>query len=431
MEPFYEYLRRANHSVKSHQEAGVKWCLNAERNGHLVDGTLVRGGFIADEMGLGKTNQMIGTCLCNPKWRTLIVLPRALLEQWATVIQETLRHEPIIFHGYHKRDVTLNDLHHAPFVLTTYGMLAEPKKEGHTNLLHEVVWERVIFDEAHHLRNKNTAVYRGTKKLNAEIRWLVTGTPIQNKKSDFFHLCAVLGISTKDPLLAEQIMLRRTKAEAGVVLPALREHSNPVRWQDTQEAKLARRYHENVEGDPNQIVRLLRARQTCVMPALVDSAIGSTSKLDRVVAQLQANAANGRAKLVFCHFRGEIDAIQARLKGQRVASFDGRVKPSERKAILSEPVDVLLCQIQTGCEGLNLQQFDEVYFVSPHWNPAVEDQAVARCHRIGQRNTVDVYRFYMDELGEETASMDAHVRNVQDAKRELADELMVEKLLPV
>jgi len=424
MEPFYELLRRANHEVNSHQEAGVMWCLNSERNGILVKGTVVRGGFLADEMGLGKTTQILGTCLCNAKRRTLIVLPRALLEQWLTIIRETLCHEPIVFHGHHMRGVTAEDLHSAPFVVTTYGMLVESRKRGQTNLLHDVVWERVIFDEAHHLRNKNTANYRGAKRLHANIHWLITGTPVQNKLTDFRNLCAIMGVSGKDLEATKSLILRRTKADAGVVLPPLREHMGSIRWSDTNEAKMAQHYNESGQEGMLAIVRILRARQMCILPSLIDSRNYSTSKMDRVIEQIRMNAQNGRSKLVFCHFRGEIDELKSRLDGMSIASFDGRVNEKDRKTTLSHPFDVLLCQIQTGCEGLNLQQFEEVYFVSPHWNPAVEDQAIARCHRIGQKKAVDVYRFFMNGFDKETSSVEEYIRAVQTGKREIAKELL-------
>jgi hypothetical protein len=104
---------------------------------------------------------------------------------------------------------------------------------------------------------------------------------------------------------------------------------------------------------------------------------------------------------VFCHFRAEIDYIQARLTtafpSLVVRYLDGRTRENERRVILAPDagVDVLILQIQTCCEGLNLQQFSEVYFVSPDWNPSVEDQAVARCHRFGQTEPVVVFRFVM------------------------------------
>ena len=102
-----------------------------------------------------------------------------------------------------------------------------------------------------------------------------------------------------------------------------------------------------------------------------------------------------------------------------VETFDGRTSESERNSILTRKCDVLILQIQTGCEGLNLQHFSEIYFVSPHWNPAVEDQAVARCHRIGQTEEIDVFRFNMCGFDDddETRTLDEYSAAVQDVKR--------------
>ena len=134
-----------------------------------------------------------------------------------------------------------------------------------------------------------------------------------------------------------------------------------------------------------------------------------------------------------------MDVIKKRLLDggiTRVECFDGRVPFNKRKEILNSGSEVLILQIQTGCEGLNLQEnYSEIYFVSPHWNPAVEDQAVARCHRLGQKKQVKVYKFEMssfldDEDGsdsaeevESTFSLDGYVNNVQNKKRMVANEV--------
>ena len=112
-----------------------------------------------------------------------------------------------------------------------------------------------------------------------------------------------------------------------------------------------------------------------------------------------------------------------------VATFDGRTSNSRRFETLNDKYEALILQIQTGCEGLNLQEnYSEIYFVSPHWNPAVEDQAVARCHRIGQTKQVHVRRFEMSSFvkdeGQEvdTVTIDKYVHAVQDGKRFVARE---------
>jgi len=104
----------------------------------------------------------------------------------------------------------------------------------------------------------------------------------------------------------------------------------------------------------------------------------------------------------------------------KVARFDGRTSYSERADVLNDmSLDVLILQIMTGCEGLNLQHFKEIYFVSPHWNPAVEDQAIARCHRIGQSDEVDIFRFTMAGFDTQSCTLDRYASDIQDAKRKM------------
>jgi len=134
--------------------------------------------------------------------------------------------------------------------------------------------------------------------------------------------------------------------------------------------------------------------------ASYNTAIHSSSRLEKVVSIISQRIGNGCGKLVFCHFREEIDEIVRQLRNkdiERVAVFDGRITSKRKRSeLLKEKYDVLLLQIDTGCEGLKLQEnYSEVYFVTPHWNPYVEEQAIARCHRFGQMRCVEVFRFYM------------------------------------
>jgi SNF2 family DNA or RNA helicase len=143
---------------------------------------------------------------------------------------------------------------------------------------------------------------------------------------------------------------------------------------------------------------------------------------------------NGCGKLIFCHFREEIDEIATRLRNggmTTVATFDGRTSNGKRFDILNDKNEALILQIQTGCEGLNLQEnYSEIYFISPHWNPAIEDQAIARCHRIGQTKPVFVQRFEMCNFIKEenqeidTRTIDNYVGQVQTNKRIIASECM-------
>ena len=444
-----------------HQEAGVKWALEREIAGFKAGGVTVRGGILADEMGLGKTYQMMALMISNFVPRTLIVLPRALLEQWAGAVRKALGHEALIYHGSAKR-IRFAELSSAPIVITTYGMLTPSKKDGYRPI-HNLVWDRVIFDEAHHLRNRGTRVHKGAVALRAVRRWLVTGTPIQNSKTDFWALCAVLGMdqeyytdTTNLRKIAQGCILKRTLADAGIKLPELKRHEVRVMWESQEEQDLAEELHSmlafsGVEQDDdkpamtnilmgNHLAALTRARQCCVRPglipvdALIDEELGEEcdglrnallqrSKLNGVLATIMERD-NGRSKIVFCHYRGEIDVLASELRkaGKTVGVLDGRTAGNgARTEVLTTKSDVLLMQYQTGCEGLNLQQYTEVYFVSPHWNPAIEDQAVARAWRIGQTEQVDVFRFEMDAFDPEkaTRSVDGYVKDVHRRKREV------------
>jgi len=163
-------------------------------------------------------------------------------------------------------------------------------------------------------------------------------------------------------------------------------------------------------------------------------AFDHSSKLDSVVQMILERKGNGCGKLIFCHFREEIDEIATRLRNggmTTVATFDGRTSNGKRFDILNDKNEALILQIQTGCEGLNLQEnYSEIYFISPHWNPAIEDQAIARCHRIGQTKPVFVQRFEMCNFIKEenqeidTRTIDNYVGQVQTNKRIIASECM-------
>jgi SNF2 family DNA or RNA helicase len=462
---FDSFIENAGLDPKSYQREGVEWILGNETHSNPTMG--VRGGLVADEMGLGKTILMIGTIICNFKKRTLIVVPLALMDQWFSEIYRTTGHKALIYHGAAKKDIDYDILEKAPIVITTYGQIKCRKDERDKKLLHHLSWSRVLFDEAHHLRNSNTQNWIGAKRLTAKIRWLITGTPIQNRKSDFYSLCEIMGYEKEYYMEDENLMnlvrasiLKRRKTEVGIKLPDVRTHKINVDWENKDEQMLAEDIHNlltfsdvNTERGVNSAMAalgseylplLVRARQSCVYPQLmapalkkfkemgllddednfsIDDAVKHCSKIDAVVTKILDRKENKRAKLVFCHYRGEIDIIAKRLseQGLDVQKFDGRTSHADRAEILTTPCDVLILQIMTGCEGLNLQHFKEIYFVSPHWNPAVEDQAVARCHRIGQLDDVDIFRFQMNGFDDDglTTTLDSYSASVQDAKREL------------
>ena len=520
---FDKYLERTNMDKKSYQYDGVKWCLRNEiypsnifeivnkadeekekekegkknkKNKTQLQpnfNSYIRGGFVADEMGLGKTITMIGVMLCNYVKRTLIVLPPILLDQWYIQIYRTTGHKALIYHGANKKKITLDQLNNATIVITTYGAITISKKKlllvdddpyllpDLVTDLHKVEWSRIIFDEAHHLRNNNTRS-KSVKMMHADIRWLVSGTPIQNSRRDFNNLCSILNMppyfyKNQDnlPLLQDKFILKRTKKQVGIDIPDAYNYKTIVPWKDLKEKELSEELHSWLScgkvppmkndkylcsilyGDKGPLPIYMRSRQLCILPSLVNNAIqqleefcrymnydektmkcigldnykealNHSSKMDAVINKILENKDNQNGKIVFCHFQQEIDIVEQRLREggiDKIAKFDGRVSGSKRNDILTEKNEVLILQIQTGCEGLNLQEnYSEIYFVSPHWNPAVEEQAIARCHRIGQKKEVFVYRFEMGNFVEDLRTIENYVDNVQIRKKHEAAEVI-------
>lgn len=401
MGKFSKWCNAVGLDNKPWQESAFKWCCRREKAGS--------GGIFADEMGLGKTIVMLGVLAFRPG-STLIVLPRHLIDQWAEASEKFIGQEPFIYHGTVAPEAL--EENESKVVITTYGTMISRNR-----YLRNKTWDRIICDEAHHMRNAGLN-WLMMRQIPRRIHWLVTGTPIQNTPNDLVALERIAGC---------RHLLRRTREEVGIQMPALRTTTMEVEWQDEEEAQIASEIHDlalggrggiglNIADDISgwTMVRFLRAKQVCIFPELVAKTISTyglaSSKLDAVTQKILSRADNGRRKLVFCFFRMEIDELERRLQnaGMHVGVLDGRGK--------NQDGDVLLIQIQAGCEGLNLQEFSEVYFTSPHWNPAMEDQAIARCYRIGQKEDVDVFRFSMiDDVG---VTMDEYIHDVQERKRE-------------
>lgn len=473
---FQNFLSRNKLESKPFQSECFRWCIGKEEKKqheqHKPGADAKPGGILALEMGLGKTIVMLGLLKCNVKAQTLIVLPLSLLDQWEKCIIKFCVCKPLVYHGSRKQNmkISLAELKAYPIVITTYGQVSLPSvkqaiKGRMQSRLHDIVWDRVICDEAHHVSHPKTNEFKGVQALQTKICWLVTGTPLQNNEKELYTLYSLFGLPNKKYYydtannyadVAKQLIFHSTKAGAGLALPPLHEHTVNLEWQNEGEREFAWHIHSLLpfcrvpqkalaqqivaECDNPNVLRmryLAKAQQVCVYPPMLKGGTllnplgasphtplegemssldvdvlcegglpsmgvqgGHPLKINTVLQTLLERKGNGCGKIVFCHYHAEMDVLYAQLLQAdptlQIAKFDGRVLHSQRDDILQQPVDILIAQIKMCREGLNLQEhYSEVYFPSPDFNPATEQQAIARCWRIGQKKTVHVFRFLM------------------------------------
>lgn len=449
-----------------HQLSGIQWAAAIEAG--LGPSQITIGGILADEMGLGKTMTTLALMMFAQMNNQLIVVPKALLAQWRDVIQHRLKHTPLVVHGPKAHKLTAADIAGARIVLTTYGMITRRSRPSATHLLlSEQPWGRVVFDEAHHLRNRKTA-FLGARALTTDHLWLLTGTPIQNSRADLMAYWTLLGVPATvfvmpgaERQLINNHILRRTKASLGLDMAAPVSETIRCGWQDHGELDISDQFHSSLKclGRAREapvrrgvqvfgsqvLAAMVRCRQSCVNAELYLGELReweqrrqtpgeaplppmqTGSKLqdvcEHIMNQHRADSAlpqpKRRRRLVFCHYLGAMDYIQQalELQGLSVAQISGKTAMAERLRLTQEPVDALILQIRSGCEGLNLQAYADVYLVTPHWNPAVEEQAIGRCHRMGQEMEVRVYQFIMEATGEAGVSLDAYCARTQEKKR--------------
>lgn len=442
-----------------YQREGVLWLLSMENQ---TSG--VRAGILADEMGLGKSIQLIATMLGNPKPRTLIIVPKSIITQWSEEIKRFAPNLTInIFDGPERRikeaDVTL-----APYTLLV-------TKEG-TTPLHMVSWDRVILDEAHEIRNKKSKLFKSVCRLQTQIKWIVTGTPVFNSMEDFVSLCTFLGLSKvvvqgMTNKIKDIYILRRTKDDLAKINERLRL---PPCYFENVELEMypdEKQLYEIVFLEAQDTIRdafrnvisinaknmiilecLLRARQAMIWPQMyldgvakqnetqAEKWVGRSKKMETLFEMISSHP--NEKSLVFCQFRGEMNHIQSHLNCP-VFRIDGSVPKEERVKQIegfkkAEPGAVFIIQIKSGGQGLNLQEATRVYITAPSWNPATELQAIGRSHRTGQTKPVYVKKLIYKEcprfvsVEEEMMALQGHKSIV--CSKVLNDE-RIEKQIPV
>ena len=422
------------------------------------------GACLADDMGLGKTLQgitllagiMAGTIpsAAPPGTPHLVVAPPSLLFNWEAEIARFLPAAKVLLYAGTGRDS--GQFSHHDIIITSYGIVQRDHEK-----LHELRFDVIIFDETQVVKNLQAATTNAVRKLNGSFSLALTGTPVENHLGEYYaimDLClpGLLGSYdefnrqiTKEGTPAIQrliqrtkpFVLRRTKQMIAAELPPKIETDIRLELSARQKA-LYQRTVEEVKGQVQDayqnhavaqariiaLTAILRLRQICLAPVLAAAtASDSSPKLDFLTEQLLELREEGHSALVFSQFTGYLDIIEKGLKQQGLACLrlDGSTPVPQRKKLVqgfqnaTEPM-VFLISLKAGGKGLNLTRATYVYHMDPWWNPAVENQASDRAHRIGQTEQVTITRLIMRHTIEEKM-MELKARKLELYKALLED----------
>jgi len=440
--------------LRPYQAQGVAW-LDLLRESGL-------GGVLADDMGLGKTVQILAL-LALEKSRghlaepALVIAPTSLMTNW---FNEARKFAPelkvLVLHGPDRRQ-NFNTISEHDVVLTTYPLVARDHE-----LLLARDWHMAVLDEAQTVKNPDAATSRWVRGIKARHRFCLTGTPMENHLGELWSIMnfanpGYLGDKSafarhwrtpiekradrgRAAVLAQRVrpfLLRRTKAEVASELPPKSEIIETIvlegRQRDLYDSirlsmstKVRKAIAERGLAKSHIVVleALLRLRQACCDPALLKLADGverPSAKLERLMEMVLELLSEGRKIIVFSQFTSMIDLVRIRLDAERVRYSVLTGVTKDRKSAIegfqNGASEVFLISLKAGGVGLNLTAADTVIIFDPWWNPAVEQQAIDRAHRIGQDKAVFVYRLVAAGTVEE--KMD----ELKARKRALADSL--------
>ncbi|MCK1992000.1 DEAD/DEAH box helicase [Peribacillus muralis] len=432
--------------LRDYQKSGYKWMKILAEYGF--------GGILADDMGLGKTLQSITFIVSElpdirkKKLPVLIVCPSSLSYNWLAEFTKFAPDIQAVIVDGHKteRAKLLKEAMDMDVVITTYPLLRKDilwfeKQDFHT----------VFFDEAQSFKNPGTQTARAAKKIKARHRFALTGTPIENSLEELWSLFHVvfpelfLGLKEYSNLSRQKIsrrikpfMLRRMKEDVLGELPGKIESLESMELLPDQKklygaylAKLKADTLKHLDKDTfrkNRIrilAGLTRLRQICCHPALfVDGYTGSSAKYEQLMQIIEESKLSGRRVLIFSQFTKMLQIIGRDLasRGQDYFYLDGHTPSKERVDVCnrfnSGERDIFLISLKAGGTGLNLTGADTVILYDLWWNPAVEEQAADRAHRMGQKNVVQVIKLVA------RGTIEEKMNELQEKKKQLIGEII-------
>ncbi len=443
--------------LRGYQKHGFHWLRTLDACGF--------GGILADDMGLGKTIQII-TLLLDEKISvsrntpSLIIAPASLIYNWENEIKHfapQLKVEAVVGTKNQRRDVLLSSNEY-DVLITSYDLL---KRD--IELYENLTFRFQVIDEAQNIKNFSTANAKCVKKIKAQTRYALTGTPIENRLSELWSIFDYLmpgflysyskfrekfenpiiksgeiGATKGLTRLIGPFVLRRLKKDVLKELPEKQEYDIFAKLEGKQNKLYlanALKLKEKIEATTDEAVfgdkrieilsDLMKLRQLCCDPSLCyNDYEGESSKLDMCIDMIINGISGGHKILLFSQFTSMLEIIAKRLKEEDIAYYHltGATSKEARTKLVdafnNDDTKVFLISLKAGGVGLNLTGADMVIHYDPWWNVAAENQASDRAHRIGQDKVVSVFRLITKGTIEE------RIRQLQQRKAKLADNIL-------
>lgn len=443
--------------LRDYQLTGVKWLYTLAKTGF--------GGILADEMGLGKTIQVIyyikQMLKDNENNKFLIVVPTSLAYNWDHEFDSFGSNikRKICVGNKDKRTKILRNLNDTNVIITTYGLLREDEE-----LYNNLNFNTMVIDEAQNIKNNMAGITKVVKKVNAETKFALTGTPLENSILELWsifdfimpgYLASLTKFQSKYKIkdfdedseilikgLSKQInpfILRRKKQDVVKELPDKLINDIYIELKDEQK-KLYVAELERVKEEMEKIIEtegmnkarflilqlLTKLRQICIDPSIVyDNYKDGSNKLEQLESIVNEYIKNNHKILIFSSFKTALNIVKEKLNKAKIKTYmiDGSVPAKDRIEMVdnfnnNDDVKVFLIMLKSGGTGLNLATADVVIHLDLWWNPQAENQATDRAHRIGQKNTVEVIHLITKGTIEEK------ILELQNKKRILSDKLI-------
>ncbi len=438
--------------LRPYQKVGFQWLKTLESCGF--------GGVLADEMGLGKTIQVIAfLSTVNHEaagFPSLVVCPTSLILNWDEEIRRfapELKTALIMGNAAQRKELIQNSMEYDVWV-TSYELLRQDVEQYEA-----IQFYCCILDEGQHIKNKTTLVSKAVKRIVCQQRFVLTGTPIENRLSELWNLFDFLMpgylyshslfverlekpiIKSKNEQAAQQLrrlvkpfMLRRIKSEVLRELPPKLEQVRRVQLSE-EERKLylscaVQLRHEIESGEQGKLkilAALTRLRQVCCDPELCfENYEGPESKLEACLELCSGMVSNGHQILLFSQFTSMLDRLREGLDKIGISHYtiQGSTTKEQRARLVKDfnngGASVFLISLKAGGTGLNLTAADVVIHYDPWWNQAAQEQGTGRAHRIGQKSTVQVYKLIA------TNTIEEKILELQERKAQLMDAISSE-----